>query len=63
MFAFFSRRLRTWLLFAVALPLVGRLLEGVGTRVAPRNPRAGSTMTSVGRRMADPRGKRAARRR
>ena len=29
-FAFFSARLRRWLLLAVALPLAGRLLEGLG---------------------------------
>ena len=47
-FAFLSSRLRTWLLFAVLLPVVGRLLETVGVRVGQRNPRAGSALTKAG---------------
>ena len=31
--AFLSTRLRTWLLFAVLLPIGGRVLEAVGVRV------------------------------
>jgi hypothetical protein len=46
--AFLSRRLRAWLLFAVALPLGGRLLEALGVRVAGRNPRAGEALTRAG---------------
>ena len=45
--ALLSRRLRAWALFAVLLPLVGRLLELVGVRVARRNPRAGSALTTA----------------
>lgn len=43
MFAFFSRRLRTWLFMAVALPLAGRALEGAGNRMEARK---GETATS-----------------
>ena len=46
--ALLSSRLRTWLLFAVLLPLFGRVLETAGVRVAQRNPRAGSAMTTAG---------------
>lgn len=46
--AFFSARLRRWLLFAFVLPIVGRLLETVGGRVAPRNARAGDVLTRAG---------------
>jgi hypothetical protein len=42
--AFFSRRLRTWALFAVLLPLVGRILDVVGRRVTPRNPQLGGAL-------------------
>ena len=45
--AFFSRRLRTWALFAVLLPLVGRILDVVGRRVTPRNPQVGGALTSA----------------
>ncbi len=45
--AFFSRRLRTWALFAVLLPLVGRVLEAVGRRVTPRNPQVGGALTTA----------------
>ena len=48
MLAFFSRRLRTWLLLAIALPIGGRLLESLGGRVSTRNPRAGSALTRAG---------------
>lgn len=43
-FAFFSRRLRQWVLLALILPLAGRLLEAVGVRVGGRNPRAGRAL-------------------
>lgn len=46
--AFLSRRLRTWLLFALVLPLGGRLLEAVGVRVAVRSPRTGQALTRAG---------------
>ena len=45
--AFFSRRLRTWALFAVVLPLVGRVLGVVGRRVTPRNPQVGGALTKA----------------
>ena len=44
--AFLSSRIRTWVLFAVLLPLVGRVLEGVGMRA--KNPRVASALTSAG---------------
>lgn len=43
--AFLSRRLRTWALFAVLLPLAGRVLGFVGRRVTPRNPQVGGALT------------------
>lgn len=46
--AFLSSRVRTWVLFAVLLPLFGRVLEKVGLRVGPRNARAGSALTTAG---------------
>ena len=61
--AFLSSRVRTWLLFAVALPLGGRLLEALGVRVAGRNPRASSALTRTGRKMQDLRPGRGLRRR
>ena len=45
--AFFSRRLRTWALFAVLLPLVGRILDVVGRKVTPRNPQVGGALTKA----------------
>ncbi len=45
--AFFSRRLRTWALFAVVLPLVGRVLGFAGRRVTPRNPQVGGALTTA----------------
>jgi hypothetical protein len=45
--AFFSRRLRTWALFAVLLPLAGRVLDLAGRRVAPRNPQVGGALTKA----------------
>ncbi|HVM27398.1 MAG TPA: hypothetical protein VM433_06965 [Mycobacteriales bacterium] len=62
--AFLSRRLRAWLLFAVALPLGGRLVEALGGRLTERNPRAAHHLTNAGRRMQEPlRGRRTGRRR
>ena len=46
--AFLSTRLRTWLLFAIVLPIAGRLLEALGVRVGSRNPRAGDALTKAG---------------
>jgi hypothetical protein len=45
--AFFSRRLRTWALFAVLLPIAGRVLDVVGRRVTPRNPQIGGALTAA----------------
>ena len=45
--AFFSRRLRMWALFAVVLPLVGSVLGFVGRRVTPRNPQVGGALTKA----------------
>ena len=44
--ALLSARLRTWVLFAVLLPLVGRVLEALGMRA--RNPRVGNALTKAG---------------
>ena len=46
--AFLSSRIRTWVLFAVLLPVAGRVLEAVGLRVGKRNPRAGGALTKAG---------------
>jgi len=48
MWLFLSRRLRTWLLLTVALPLIGSLLETVGVRVRGRNKRAGDLLRQAG---------------
>jgi len=56
--AFLSSRVRTWVLFAVLLPLVGRILEKVGVRVADRNPRAGRALASTSELMRRRPGKR-----
>ena len=61
--AFLSARLRTWLLFALVLPLVGRLLEVVGVRVAGRSPRVGNALTSAGSLARTPKQRRRGRRR
>lgn len=45
--AFLSRRLRTWALFAVLLPLAGRVLDLLGRRVTPRNPGVGGALTKA----------------
>ena len=60
--AFLSSRIRTWLLFAVLLPVVGRVLQALGVRVADRNPRAARAMTVTGERMQDLRGSKRRRR-
>ena len=46
--AFLSSRVRTWVLFAVLMPLVGRVLEAVGLRVGAKNPSAGRALTKAG---------------
>ena len=46
--AFLSSRVRTWVLFAVLLPIVGRVLEALGLRVGARNPSAGRALTKAG---------------
>ena len=61
MWAFFSRRLRTWLLLAIALPLAQALVHRLvlaaerrdpSTRTAKALPRADSAVTAVYRRAA-----------
>ena len=44
--AFLSSRIRTWVLFAVLLPLVGRVLQALGMRAS--NPRVNSALTKAG---------------
>jgi hypothetical protein len=58
--AFLSSRLRTWVLFALVLPLVGRLLEAVGARVSGRSPQVGQALSKAGSfaRSPAPRGRR-----
>ena len=46
--AFLSSRVRTWVLLAVLLPLVGRVLETLGLRIGARNPSAGRVLTTAG---------------
>ncbi len=46
--AFLSSRVRTWVVFAVLLPVAGRLLEAVGLRVGARSPSAGRALTKAG---------------
>lgn len=60
--AFLSSRVRTWVMFAVLLPLVGRVLERVAPQVAQRNPRAGDALSKAGGWARDPRGKKGRRR-
>ena len=54
--AFLSARLRSWLLFALVLPLVGRVLTAVGVRVGSRRPGVGRALTGTGDRLTDLRG-------
>lgn len=44
--AFLSSRVRTWVLFAVLLPLLGRLLQALGLRT--KNPRIAGALTTAG---------------
>ncbi len=55
--AFLSSRVRTWVLFALVLPIVGRVLSALGVRVGERRPRAGRALTQTGDRLSDLRGK------
>jgi hypothetical protein len=51
MWAFFSRRLRMWLILAVGAPLVGFLLGKIGDLIeARRGPNAASKALHTGRR-------------
>jgi hypothetical protein len=61
MWAFFSRRLRTWLLLAIALPLTRALVHRVALAAERRDPstrtskallQADSAVTAVSRRAA-----------
>jgi hypothetical protein len=61
MWAFFSRRLRTWLLLAIALPLTRALVHRLALAAGRRDPstrtakalhQADSAVTVVSRRMA-----------
>jgi hypothetical protein len=61
MWAFFSRRLRTWLLLAIALPLTRALVHRLARAAEHRDPatrtaktlvRADSAVTSVSQRAA-----------
>jgi len=53
--AFLSSRIRTWLLFAVLLPIVGRVLQAVGLRA--KNPKVAGALTKAGGYARDPRGR------
>jgi hypothetical protein len=55
--AFLSSRVRTWMLFALVLPLVGRVLSALGGRMGDTRPRAGRALTRTGDRLGDLRGK------
>lgn len=55
--AFLSSRVRTWLLFALVLPIVGRILTAVGIRVGDRRPSVGRALTGTGDRLTDLRGR------
>jgi len=48
---FLSRRLRRYLFLVVALPLIGRLLEALGERVAASRPGASRGLRDAGRRL------------
>ncbi len=47
-FALLSRRIRQYVVFALVIPLVGRVLEVLGVRVGARNPRAGQLLSQAG---------------
>ena len=46
--AFLSARIRQYVLFALVLPVVGRLLEAVAPLVGARNARAGQLLARAG---------------
>ena len=54
--AFLSSRVRTWVLFAVLLPIAGRGLEAIGVRT--KNQRVGGALTKAGGYARHPRGRR-----
>jgi hypothetical protein len=69
MWAFFSRRLRTWLLLAIALPLAHALVHRLALAAGRRDPstrtakalhRADSAVTAVYRRAVLKKGRRKA---
>jgi hypothetical protein len=71
MWAFFSRRLRTWLLLAIALPLARALVHRLALAAERRDPstrtakalhQADSTVTAVSGRTASKRERRKGRR-
>jgi hypothetical protein len=71
MWAFFSRRLRTWLLLAIALPLTRALVHRLARTAERRDPstrtaktlvRADSAVTSVSQRAARKKERRQAKR-
>jgi len=71
MWAFFSRRLRMWVLLAIALPLARALVHRLAvaaerrdasTRTARALRQADSTVTAVSRRTANKRDRRQAKR-
>lgn len=43
MWLFLSRRIRTWLLFGLAVPLLGRLLHSLAVRARTANPSGSAT--------------------
>ena len=47
-FALLSRRLRSWLLLSVLVPVAGKVLQEAGDRLEPRNPRAGRALRKSG---------------
>ena len=61
--AFLSSRIRTWVLFALVLPVVGKVLSALGARVGEKRPKAGRALTSTGDRLGDLRGKKKKKRR
>jgi hypothetical protein len=43
-----SMRLRRWLFAVLVLPLIGRVLTRIGSRVESTRPQAGRTLTGIG---------------
>ncbi|MCW2606263.1 MAG: hypothetical protein JWO60_956 [Frankiales bacterium] len=50
--AFLSARLRRWVLLVLVVPLVGRVLEGLGVRLGER--RSGRVLRSAGGHLRGP---------